>query len=182
MRLFKNVDIKDLDSILAKGILSLNESGNNNWKRGKRSRNSCDKVYLFAPTTKENSFVRYGAALLEVDAEAVENEIDTNDFNYGLYREFICDRVAPEQITAIYIPKIFKNRIATISDETLNRITWCDIEANTWGLDDKVVANQNDFDCLVERGNFEGDDHFNFFRGFTTEQTVVDYYDIVYKF
>ena len=45
MILYKNVDIKDLESILTKGILSLNVSGNNNWDDGKRADNSCDVVY-----------------------------------------------------------------------------------------------------------------------------------------
>ena len=67
MMLYKNVDIKDLESILQKGILSLNKSGNNNWNEDKRANNSCDVVYLFKPLTEENSFCQYGAALLEID-------------------------------------------------------------------------------------------------------------------
>ena len=37
MKLFKNVDIADLKSILARGILSMDESGNNNWNPKKRA-------------------------------------------------------------------------------------------------------------------------------------------------
>ena len=36
MILYKNVDIKDLESILSKEILSLNVSGNNNWDDGEK--------------------------------------------------------------------------------------------------------------------------------------------------
>ena len=52
MTLYKNVDIVDLDSILEKGILSLSESGNNNWIEGKRAPNFKEVVYLFSPTGK----------------------------------------------------------------------------------------------------------------------------------
>ena len=90
MILYKNVDIKDLESILAKGILSLNVSGNNNWDDGKRADNSCDVVYLFKPLTEENSFCNYGITLLEIDIpddEIKENELLGNDRYDGKYVE-----------------------------------------------------------------------------------------------
>lgn len=36
MRLFKNVDICDLGNILEKGLLSMDECGNDNWDDGRR--------------------------------------------------------------------------------------------------------------------------------------------------
>ena len=101
---FKNVDICDLPSILKKGILSMNASGNDNWDSGKRANNSRDVVYLFRPTGYENSFVQYGAALLEVEVDGVENELLDGDINKGKYKEYICDTVPPENIIALYIP------------------------------------------------------------------------------
>ena len=74
MVLYKNVDVIDLESILSKGILSLNKSGNNNWGDHKRANNSCDVVYLFKPLTDKNSFCNYGTALLEIN-------IPDNDVN-----------------------------------------------------------------------------------------------------
>lgn len=46
MRLFKNVDIINLEKILNEGILSLEEFGNNNWDDGYRADNARDVVYL----------------------------------------------------------------------------------------------------------------------------------------
>ena len=86
---FKNVDICDLPSILKKGILSMNASKNYNWSSGKRANNSKDVVYLFRPTGFENSFVRYGIALLEVEVDGVENELLDGDINKGKYIEYI---------------------------------------------------------------------------------------------
>ena len=75
MILYKNVDICDLESIMEKGILSLDACGNNNWDDGKRGENSTSVVYLFQPLTKENSFPEYGAALLEIDCSADRSEM-----------------------------------------------------------------------------------------------------------
>lgn len=35
MKLFKNVGIEDLESILKNGILPISETGNDNWEEGK---------------------------------------------------------------------------------------------------------------------------------------------------
>ena len=62
MILYKNVDICDLPAIIENGILSLEESGNNNWENGKRADNDTSIVYLFNPTDIQNSFPDYGTA------------------------------------------------------------------------------------------------------------------------
>lgn len=128
---YKNVDICDLPSILSKGILSLNASGNDNWGFGKRVNNSRDVVYLFRPTGYENSFVQYGAALLAVEVDGVENEMVANDRNRGKYIEYVCDIVPPENIKAVYIPEIFKSRVKFRN----SKIVWCGMEAKIFSED-----------------------------------------------
>lgn len=108
MRLFKNVDICDLKSIMEKGILSMDESGNDNWLYDNRADNRTDVVYLFDPIGEQNSFTQYGAALLECDTDAEEQEIEKNDRNRDRYREFIAEKVAKEQIKRVIILEIFR--------------------------------------------------------------------------
>lgn len=125
---YKNVDIRDLPSILSKGILSLDASGNDNWESGKRVYNATDVVYLFRPTGYENSFVQYGAALLEVEVDGIENEMVENDVNRGKYIEYVCDCVPPENIRAVYIPEIFKSKVKFRN----SKIKWCGMSAKTY--------------------------------------------------
>lgn len=42
MKLFKNVDILDLENIMRDGILPISKTGNDNWGENKRSNNSKD--------------------------------------------------------------------------------------------------------------------------------------------
>ena len=126
MILYKNVDIKDLESILSKGILSLNKSGNSNWDTGKRAENSCDVVYMFKPLTVENSFCEYGAALLEIDIpdeEVIENQMSKSDAHIGKYIEYITNEVSPNHIMRAYIPEIFKER-AELPAGVTSKVTW----------------------------------------------------------
>lgn len=134
MRLFKNVDIKDLESILEKGILSMDACGNNNWVDKKRANNATDVVYLFKAKNIGDSFTRYGIALIEVDVDAKYNEITEHDANYGLYEEYITSKVETSQIKAIYIPEFFKSRIKINSD----LIKFVDVDFLYWKDDDKV--------------------------------------------
>lgn len=145
MKLYKNVDIKDLESILAKGILSLNKSGNDNWDEDKRVNNSRDVVYLFKPLTEENSFCKYGIVLLEIDIpdnEVMENQLTENDKNKGKYVEYITDEVPVGYIKGIYIPELFKERI-DLPEEIILKISWCGFKANYYGDDDKEKCPNN---------------------------------------
>lgn len=184
MILYKNVDIKDLESILEKGILSLNESGNNNWDEGKRADNSCDMVYLFKPLTKENSFCNYGAALLEVDIPdnlAKENEINENDKNKGKYVEYVVDMVESELITKMYIPEIFKERIdVEFSEEVLSKIYWCEFKANYYGEGGRENCPAEVLEQFAKTAEIMDASEFNFFRGVTEERTMIDLYDVQY--
>ena len=45
MKLYKNVDILDLENIMRDGILPISQTNNDNWSDGNRSNNSKDVVY-----------------------------------------------------------------------------------------------------------------------------------------
>ena len=184
MIFYKNVDIKDLESILTKGILSLNVSGNNNWDDGKRADNSCDVVYLFRPLTEENSFCNYGVALLEIDIpddKIKENQLLENDRYNGKYIEYITDEVSVQYIKTIYIPKIFKERI-DLPENILSKITWCGMKANYYG--DSIRENCPDevLKQFAKTAEIMDASEFNFFRGITDRRTMIDLYDIQYVF
>lgn len=181
MRLYKNVDIKDLESILEKGILSMEESGNDNWEDGYRSDNARDVVYLFKPTGKQNSFCQYGAALLEVDVEsAKQNEMSDGDVNEGKYEEYIIDRVEPEQIVAVYIPEIFKEK-ADIPEVIEKKISWCEFAAD--GYTDKGFGPCQDemLRRFAETAKVNDSSLYNYFRGEHEDRSVMDLYNTVYK-
>ena len=182
MILYKNVDIKDLESILSKGILSLNVSGNNNWDDGKRADNSCDVVYLFRPLTEENSFCNYGVALLEIDIpddKIKENQLLENDIYNGKYVEYITDKVEVDCIKSTYIPKLFKNRIA-LPIEIMSRIAWCGIKANHYGDDGKENCPVEVFEQFAKTAEVMDASSFNFFRGVSEKREIIDLYDIQY--
>ena len=184
MILYKNVDIKDLESILTEGILSLNVSENNNWDEGKRADNSCNVVYLFKPLTEENSFCNYGAALLEIDIpddEIKENQLLENDRYNGKYVEYIADKVDVSCIKSIYIPKLFKNRVV-LPIEIMSRITWCDIKANHYGDDGKENCPIEVLEQFAKTAKIMDASSFNFFRGTSENREIIDLYDIKYIF
>ena len=184
MILYKNVDIKDLESILTKGILSLNVSGNNNWDDGKRADNLCDVVYLFRPLTEENSFCNYGVALLEIDIpddEIKENQLLKNDRYNGKYVEYITDKVEVDCIKSIYIPKLLKKKV-DLPIEIMSRITWCGIKANHYGDDGKENCPVEVLEQFAKTAEIMDASSFNFFRGRTEKRTMIDLYDIHYVF
>ena len=109
MKLYKNVDLCDLESILEKGILSSDEISNY-WENSNRANNSTSVVYLFKPISNLNTFIQYGLVLLEVEVEnVVKVEFVDGDINKDKYIEYVVDKVLPNQITKIMIPKIFNN-------------------------------------------------------------------------
>lgn len=182
MILYKNVDIKDLESILSKGILSLNESGNNNWDEGKRADNSCDVVYLFKPLTEQNSFCNYGIALLEIDIPdnlVRESKLLKNDEYNGRYVEYVVDRVSVQDIAAIYIPKLFKERI-NLPENIISQITWCGMSANYYGDGDKESCPDSILEQFAKTAEIMDASEFNFFRGMTEKRNMIDLYDVQY--
>ena len=182
MILYKNVDIKDLESILTKGILSLKVSGNNNWDDGKRADNSCDVVDLFKPLTEENSFCNYGVVLLEIDIpddEIKENQLLENDRYNGRYVEYITDKVEVDCIKSIYIPELFKNRV-DLPIEIMSKITWCGIRANYYGSNGKGNCPAEVFEQFAKTAEIMDTSSFNFFRGVSENREMIDLYDIQY--
>lgn len=128
MKLYKNVPIEDLESILKEGILPISKTHNNNWENSNRAENPIDLVYLFSPLTEKTSFHNYGLALLEIEineSRVIETVMQDCDVNKNLYREFITTSVPPECIKTVFIPKIFKNKIKNIKS---NLIYWCEVK------------------------------------------------------
>ena len=179
MKLYKNVDICDLESILNRGILSLDESGNDNWENGNRANNRTDKVYLFQPVSSENSFPKYGAALVEVEAADAE-QITTADAYQGRYKEFITDRITPEFIRAVYIPEIFRAKLSIESD----KIKYIGMSAAWYDEDndahDKTPIPPEALQRFAETAPFECASDYNYFRGLTPKNHMIDLYDIHY--
>lgn len=137
MKLFKNVDIVDLNSIVENGILPLNRLENSNWNSDNRVDNSDDVVYLFGNPKKTNSFTNYGLALIEVEVdEFEENEMVENDVNSNLYTEYITSEVPPLRIKKIYIPLVLKNRITDLSDDVLKLVKWVETSGYRYVLCD----------------------------------------------
>ena len=171
MKLYKNVDIKDLDSILKNGILPISKTGNDNWGSGNRVNNSKNVVYLFKALNTGESFVNYGLVLIEVDAEAKENKMSKLDINKNSYIEYVVDEVKPEQIKNIYIPSFIN---VNIQDSRIKKIEY---SCKVW------IVKNNDFEKVELTGEIKEqfektceiqstDD--NFFRGVNVDRTMID--------
>lgn len=105
MMLYKNVDICNLPSIMQKGVLSMDECGNNNWDTGKRVQNDTSVVYLFSPIGEKNSFPNYGDALLEVECSAAENAMavmDSTEVNFFRGVSEDCEMIDLKDIEYIF--------------------------------------------------------------------------------
>lgn len=130
----------------------------------------------------------------------------SNDVNRGKYIEYVCDYVSPRDIKAVYIPKIFKDRIKYRNP----KIKWVDMEAKIYSSElffknaDKystvdsygVVHYPDDFDDSLNYANvdeqllnmfaktapIENSNSFNYFRGLTPDNQMIDisyiHYDI----
>lgn len=133
MKLFHNADINDLNSIVEQGLLPMSVTKNNRWSDGKRAGNSMDVVYLFDPVGEQNSFARnYGLALIEVETEAVKNDLLPQDVNKGLYVEYTTEKVEPSKIRKIYLPEIFRSRITGLSESVLEKVKWVEMRADRY--------------------------------------------------
>lgn len=177
MKFYKNVDICDLESILEKGILSAEKAKNFHWGEGNRSENAYNVVYLFSPLGRRNAFTHYGAALLaaELDPAVVkENEMLLTDSNRGEYIEYITKEVTPDQISAVYIPELFKEKCNNLPASVLEKITWC-------GMEEEGVTLES-LSLLVEDMVVLNSTAFNYFRGFDENGFTFDFYKTVYAF
>ena len=187
MKLYKNVDICDLESILTQGLISIDAGAPNNWEAGQRSNNSTSVVYLFNPISDLNTFIQYGAVLLEVEVEdAIMSEFAPRDVNDGLYEEYVVEKVEPQQITSISIPKLLKSKASNyLSEDTMSRVNWVDIEANTYvGKTteqlEKVKASQEQLIQWAQTIESISTLGFNYFRGMHTDGTILDLYEVKY--
>lgn len=191
MILYHNCDYRDLPSILRNGILPLSKTENSRWDDGKRANNSEDVAYLFKPVGKQNSFTQYGICLLEVDVDATENIIDETDCNSGKYTEYVTESVPANRIKAVYIPKVFKDRISSEFDlETLAKITWCDFYAEE--IDDYIETgfckgyfiykqiSEERLSVFARTAELKVDGWL-YFRGIDYTRHMIDLYNIVYK-
>ena len=193
---YKNVDIKDLESILKKGILSMDECKNNNWDDGRRANNPTNVVYLFKPKNR-NCLVMYGLILLEIQEEINARHVGfcKNDYNVENYDEFIVDRVAPQEIKAIYAPLFLKDRISVmLTKDVASRITWVEFKAYVYTPDTAQAVKFGRFgsgyrECstyeysLMQKDscNLSTND-FNYFRGFDKNKLICDYPILDYIF
>lgn len=208
MKLYKNVDICDLASILEKGILSLDESGNDNWENEKRAKNPTDRVYLFQPLEgKSNSYPKsYGVALLEVevdDRDCQISEIRENDVHRNDYVEYTTSKVSTEQIMAIYIPELFKNRLQGINDfpedlvnkylppcnikldeSIMQRVTWCGMSADLYDREKEYIpADEKALDRFAKTAEIIGGEGvYNFFVGTAEKGECFWLYNVMYIF
>lgn len=184
MILYKNVDICDLESILEKGILSLDESGNDNWDCGRRANNPTDLVYLFNPIDgKQNVFPKYGVALLQVEVEDAERfDFCQNDANKEDYIEYVFKKIKPEQIKRIIIPEIFKERLE-LSENIEKLVEWCGFSAEIYGDDGLEQIDKEKLDVFAKSAGIKSSAYDDcFFRGIDDKRRVFDLYNIKYIF
>lgn len=177
MKLFKNVDLCDLEKILNEGIKSLDASANNNWADGKRAANPTSVVYLFKPV-EQNYFPNYGIVLLEVETDgAVKSELLKSDKNE--YEEYIVDYVGIKEIKKIYIPEIFKNRAEQfLPEEILKKIEFVKLAATYYKDGDKVEATAEVLKVFGDTAEIESTEAFNFFRGQNQRRQMIDLYNL----
>lgn len=169
MKLFKNVDILDLENIMRDGILPISKTGNDNWGENKRSNNSKDVVYLFEAINQGDSFMHYGLALIEVDINnAILNEIDDFDINKGEYIEYIASEVPVSNIKGIYIPKIFEEPLRAKYEVDFSEIDvkFVDVEFLVYSpeLGEYILADDEDKSIFIDAANLSTSD-FNYLRG-----------------
>lgn len=169
MKLFKNVDILDLENILQEGILPISQTNNDNWSDGNRSNNSKDMVYLFQALNQGDSFTHYGLVLIEVDVDdVILNEIDDFDINKGEYVEYIASNVPVNDFKGIYIPSMFKEPLEVKYGINFSKIPvkFVDIEFYVYSSEkgEYILADENAKQVFVETANLSTMD-FNYLRG-----------------
>lgn len=177
MTLYKNVDIRDLESIMKSGVLPMDECENNNWNEGKRSDNDTSVVYLFKPSGEANSFPQYGIALLEIECDAKRNEMSDTDVNRNRYTEYIVPEVRPDEIRKIIVPGIFRDRISVPDGIS---VTWCEMCADECvGVNEYKQVGSKRLSLFAKTTPLNSTD-FNFFRGVDEKRHMIDLYNVSY--
>lgn len=169
MKLYKNVNILDLENILQEGILPINQTNNDNWSDGNRSNNSKDVVYLFKALNQGDSFTHYGLALIEVDVDdAILNEIDDFDINKGEYVEYIASKVPVSSFKGVYIPSMFKKPLEVKYGINFSKmpVKFVDVEFHVYCSEkgEYILADEDAMQTYIETANLSTTD-FNYLRG-----------------
>ena len=183
MKLFKNVDVKDLESIMTRGLLSANAANNHNWDGSNRADNSLDLVYLFSPKTSANSMTHYGTALVEVETAAEPHKIREMDVNRGLYDEFTAPTVKPDEIKAVYLPEILRTLCeAELTPEIIDRVTWVEISAQDWRDEDLDYRDMTTESLREWAASVQYiDTGYFYLRGLHADKSVWDVKNVTYK-
>lgn len=168
------VDLKDLKSIMERGVLSIDEHNCSNWSNDKRAFNSTEVIYLF--NNAKNIPIQYGLVMLEIELNEAEPSIMcSDDVNFTIYDEWVCQSVPKECIKKVIILNIFKNYVQNYIIDV--PVTWCAISGKHW----KVAEFTNeDWDSLAETMNYNTD-QMGYFRGTRKDRTVFDVYDVRYN-
>lgn len=171
MKLYKNVDINDLNNILENGILPISVTGNDNWSHDNRVDNSKDVVYLFDALNHGDTFVNYGLALTELEVEATRNEMSEEDVNRGSYIEYICNEVKPNQILNIYIPNFVNYNDPRVTKVDYSCETYVeDKESKECKMVELTGALKERFEetCKISTNDI------NYIRGVNLDNTMID--------
>lgn len=179
MKLFKNVDIEDLDKILKEGILPISKTGNNNWGSNNRAKNSEDVVYLFNPVKKNTAMVTYGLALIEVETtNATQVEFSEFDSWGEHYSEYITDEIPVSEIKAVYLPNIFNysERPVDLSNPLIKLV---DVEFFAWSNEFKNMspASTERKSALAKTNRISTYD-FNYLRIKENDNSISDVSDV----
>lgn len=188
MKLYHNADIADINAILKNGLLPMDITGNDKWEC-RRADNRTDVVYLSSPIGKQNSFVNYGICLIEVVVDdAEETKLEKNDVNKDNYREYIISMVKPEQIKAVYIPEIFRDKAEKYIND-FDKVRWCKMYAEeiTGTIEHSMFNVELIYSPISnERLEIFGKTakievmQYGYFRGLNTNGTVFDIYNVRY--
>lgn len=95
-----------------------------------------------------------------------------NDCHKKDYTEYTTGEVKPEEIKSIYVPAIFKDRVAKyVSPETLKKIKFVEMKSN---------LSENELKIFSETCGISTEEWNPFLRGTREDKTVIDIHDIEY--
>lgn len=177
MKLFKNVDILDIEGILEKGILSIDELGDDNWEDGRRGTNATDVVYLYEKIG-DIVPVQYGLIALEVDVEdVVKKEMLNTDVNVGRYNEYVCAKVDVCSIKKIICPTLFRAHIEDkIPAEFTHLVEWRTLTATHY---DGTPCTDDDY-AMISDSCAVTTYGINYLRAVNEKRHVIDFYNYKY--
>lgn len=84
----------------------------------------------------------------------------------------------------MYIPEIFREK-AQLPRELKEKVTWCGIRADYYvdeSFSEKEKCPPEMLSRFADTAEINDSSAFNFFRGERVDRTILDLYNIVYKF